>query len=30
VAPGASYVISPGDVVVTLGRNENTSTLHDL
>ena len=30
VAPGASYVISPGDVVVTLGRNENPSTLHDL
>ena len=30
VAPGAAYVVAPGDVVVTLGRNENISRLHDL
>lgn len=30
VAPGADYVVSAGDVVVTLGRNENISRLHDL
>lgn len=30
VAPGAAYVLAPGDVVVTLGRNENISRLHDL
>lgn len=30
VAPGGAYVLGPGDVVVTLGRNENISILHDL
>lgn len=30
VAPGADYVLVPGDVVVTLGRNEHINTLHDL
>ena len=30
VAPGADYVLQPGDVVVTLGRNDDISRLHDL
>lgn len=30
VAPGADYVLSDGDVVVTLGRYENISRLHQL
>lgn len=30
VAPGADYVLSAEDVVVTLGRYENISRLHDL
>lgn len=30
VAPGGDYVLTPGDVVVSLGRNENISILHEL
>ena len=30
VAPGADYVLTAGDVVVTLGRNEYIDRLHDL
>ena len=30
VAPGADYVLAAGDVVVTLGRNEDIDRLHDL
>ena len=30
VAPGGDYVLAPGDVVVSLGRNENISILHEL
>lgn len=30
VAPGAKYILQPDDVVVTLGRNEDISRLHDL
>lgn len=30
VAPGADYVLCSGDVVVTLGRNEDINGLHDL
>ena len=30
VAPGADYVLSAGDVVVTLGRNEYIDQLHEL
>ena len=30
VAPGADYALRAGDVVVTLGRNEDINRLHDL
>ena len=30
VAPGADYALRSGDVVVTLGRNEDINRLHDL
>lgn len=30
VAPGADYVVEPGDVVVTLGKNEDVNRLQDL
>ena len=30
VAPGADYALCSGDVVVTLGRNEDINRLHDL
>ncbi len=30
VAPGADYILCAGDVVVTLGRNEDINDLHDL
>ena len=30
VAPGASYVIEPGDAVVALGRTEDINHLQDL
>lgn len=30
VAPGGDYILAAGDVVVTLGRNENINALHDL
>lgn len=29
-SPGAAYVLIPGDVVVALGRNENTGRTQDL
>ncbi len=30
VAPGGDYVMTPGDVLVTLGRSEDIDKLHDL
>ena len=30
IAPGADYVLGSGDVVVTLGRNEDINRLQDL
>lgn len=30
IAPGADYVMAPGDVLVTLGRNEDIDRLRDL